>query len=380
MIKNIKLLLSSFFQTFKIRLSIIYFNFFDKGIDNDLLLKKKINDRGLLWSKSKSTEIFLICSIYNWENDLVKAVNNYKKTFHFNWPIVKNFFKTKNEWEFFFNDLNSRLCSDFDNFYDQNKNIIVFIYASDFSISEKTIMYLKRKNVLLISFCWDDLLNFRGVVNGQPVGVSQMSKLVDFNLTMSPETISKYNFYNSVCYFWDSIKINVLNKKVNYSKAKDFYVLFIGSSYGNRGSFIKKLTNKGIKFKCFGKGWENDSLNDEEYKNEIRKAPLTLGFAFVGTTKTITTIKGRDFEVPLLGGLYLTQYSKGLNYYYDLGEDILVYSNFVDCLNKIKMVRDNPKIAEKIRNAGYNKARKISSWESRIKFLDTKIKSTIFSQ
>ena len=377
MIKKLKLILSTFYQTFKIKLSINYFNFFDKGIDNDLLLTKKISDRGLLWSKSKDAEIFLICSTYNWEKDLVKAFKNYKKTYHFNWPNIENFFKTKVEWELFFNDLNNKLCSNFDNFYDQNKNIIVFIYASDFSISEKTIMYLKRKNVLLISFCWDDLLNFKGVVNGQPVGVSQMSKTVDFNLTMAPETISKYNFYNSVCYFWDSIKINVVNSKIDRIKIKTFYVLFIGSSYGHRGIFIKKLINKGVKFKCFGKGWENDSLNDEEYENEIRKAPLTLGFSSVGTTKTITTIKGRDFEVPLLGGLYLTQYSEGLNYYYDLGKDILTYSNFDDCFRKIKMVRNNPEIAHKIRNSGFNQARKISSWDSRIKFLDNKIRSII---
>jgi spore maturation protein CgeB len=377
LIKKLKLILSTFYQTFKIKLSINYFNFLDKGIDNDLLLTKKISDRGLLWSKSKDAEIFLICSIYNWEKDLVKAFKNYKKTYHFNWPAIKNFFKTKSEWKLFFNDLNNKLCSNFDHFYDQNKNIIVFIYASDFSISEKTLIYLKRKNVLLISFCWDDLLNFKGVVNRQPVGVSQISKIVDFNLTMSPETISKYNFYNSVCYFWDSRKINVVNSKINKSKIKDFYVLFIGSSYGHRGKFIQKLINKGIKLKCFGNGWENDSLNDEEYENEIRKAPLTLGFSFVGTTKTITTIKGRDFEVPLLGGLYLTQYSKGLNYYYDLGKDILTYSNFNDCLRKIKMIRDNPEIAHKIRNSGFNQARKISSWESRMKFLDNKIKSII---
>ena len=42
---------------------------------------------------------------------------------------------------------------EFDEFYEKSKNIIVFIYASDFSISNKTILYLKRKNVLIISFC-----------------------------------------------------------------------------------------------------------------------------------------------------------------------------------------------------------------------------------
>ena len=44
---------------------------------------------------------------------------------------------------------------------------------------------------------------------------------------------------------------------------------------------------------------------------------------------------------------------------------------------KINMIRDNPDLAFKIRNSGYNQAQKISSWESRIKFLDKKIKSVV---
>ena len=378
MIKNLKLILSSFYYNFKIRFSILYYLFFNKKIDNDLLLKEKINKRGLKWSSNSETEVFLICSINNWETDLVNSFKNYKTTYHFNWPNVTDFFKNKNEWSFFYKNLNSKLCLEFDKFYEKSKNIIVFIYASDFSISNKTILYLKRKNVLIISFCWDDLLNFRGTVKNQPVGVSKLSKIVDFNLTMSPETLPKYNYYNSVCFFWDSLPLhNKVYKKLKKIETKDFYVLFIGSSYGYRGIFIKKLIKIGIKFKCYGRGWENDYLDDSDYAKEILKAPLTLGFSFVGTTKNITTIKGRDFEVPLIGGLYLTQYSKGLNYYYNLNKDILTYLNINDCLMKINMIRDNPDLAFKIRNSGYNQAQKISSWESRIKFLDKKIKSVV---
>jgi len=376
MIKNLKLILSSFYYGLKIRCSILYYLCFNKKLDNDLLLKEKINKRGLKWSSNSETEVFLICSINNWEKDLVNAFKNYKTTYHFNWPNVADFFKNKNEWSFFYKNLNSKLCLDFDEFYEKSKNIIVFIYASDFSISNKTILYLKRKNVLIISFCWDDLLNFRGIVKNQPVGVSKLSKIVDFNLTMSPETLPKYNYYNSVCFFWDSLPLkNKVYKKLKKIKTKDFYVLFIGSSYGYRGVFIKKLIKKGIKFKCYGRGWEHDYLDDSDYAKEILKAPLTLGFSFVGTTKNITTIKGRDFEVPLIGGLYLTQYSKGLNYYYTLNKDILTYVNINDCLMKINMIRDNPDLAFNIRNSGYHQAQKISSWESRIKFLDKKIKS-----
>ena len=111
-------------------------------------------------------------------------------------------------------------------------------------------------------------------------------------------------------------------------------------------------------------------------ESEIRRAPITIGFAGVGYTQSITTIKGRDFEVPSYGGLYLTQYSAGLERIYDIGKEVLCYSDLDDCFNKICIVRDNMKLADSIRLAGYQKALQTCTWTSRMKYLQYLINNT----
>ena len=110
-------------------------------------------------------------------------------------------------------------------------------------------------------------------------------------------------------------------------------------------------------------------MTNEELVEKIQKAPLTIGFSNVGYTKSLTTIKGRDFEIPLCGGLYLTQYSKGIENYFKINDEILTYNNFNDCLKIILYVKNNPQISNKIRELGYLRALEYASWNSRVLFL-----------
>ena len=288
------------------------------------------------------------------------------------------FFDNKEDWNIFYNKLNNELLDSFRSMYDDESNILIFIYASDFALSAKTLTFLQKKNTFLISFCWDDLLYFSGNYKGQPIGVSKLSKFVDFNLTLSPAAIPIYNYHNNACFFWDALPIEItLNTYPSSTKSHEFYVLFIGSKYGWRERLIKKLQSKGINIICYGKGWPNGILPYNDMKIAVKIAPLVLGFSNVGYTKNITTIKGRDFEIPLFGGLYLTQYSKGLDKYYDIGKDILTYRNFNECYSKILMIKSNPSLGDSIRDSGYRKALSVCTWNSRFLFLSRLINQII---
>ena len=110
-------------------------------------------------------------------------------------------------------------------------------------------------------------------------------------------------------------------------------------------------------------------FKEDKMKEEIRNAPITLGFANVGYTRSITTIKGRDFEVPAYGGLYLTQLSSGIEKYYKIGSDVFTYKDSDDCIELIEFVRSNIDIANTIRNTGYSQCVNFCSWPSRGEFL-----------
>jgi hypothetical protein len=256
------------------------------------------------------------------------------------------------------------------------------MYVSDFIIDVETIQYFKKRNVLISNFCWDDLLYFKSSYMGQNIGVANISKYVDFNLSFSPEAFPRYHFNRSPVFFWSSVSDtkDLIASNIQLTQidvANEFYVLFIGSKYGWRAKFIEKLKSHGIKVICFGNGWENGALSEDKMKEEIRNAPITLGFANVGYTRSITTIKGRDFEVPAYGGLYLTQLSSGIEKYYKIGSEILSYKNSDDCIELIEFVRFNIDIANAIRNAGYAKGVNFCSWRSRGKFLQDLISKLV---
>ena len=363
--------LKSFLQTFKIQVELLIAKSRATKINNVNAVHTSLSKRNFKWNNN-SLKVFAIFHINNWETVLLEELQRIGSTHHFTWDGPSNFFNNRNEWQSYYNDINARLITEFDKFYCDTSSILIFIYASDFSISPESIEYLKRKNTLVISFCWDDLLYYSGITKRQPVGVKQLSQSVDFNLTMSPEALPRYAATNSACFFWKSSAISKECKPLsssNLDQKDNFYVLFIGSKYGWRESFINTIKKSGIKVICFGKGWGSEPLSNENMVKEIKKAPVTLGFSNVGYTNCITTIKGRDFEVPTWGGLYLTQYSPGLDFYYEDGKDILTYKTIQDCLDKICFIKENPKEALQIRQSGYKKANMYSTWPSRFNYL-----------
>lgn len=365
------ILFKSIYQTFKIKFRLACAGFFSSNRNQIELARTKLVKRNFHWIPGGSIRIFAILYVHNWEEILIKHLREIGHVDHFTWDGIFDFYRNKQEWQEHFNATNDRLKIHFDKFYVENVNTLVFIYASDFLISSESIAYLKRKNVMIVSFCWDDLLYFQGKVRGQSIGIKNISRLADINLTMSPEAFPLYHQNRSPCFFWESAALSFteeLDLTAN-PVSEDFYVLFIGSQYGLRANFINKLIQKGIKVRCYGSGWGAKSLTKEEMVAEIRKAPITLGFSNIGYTKNVTTIKGRDFEVPLWGGLYLTQWSEGLRYYYEPGNDILVYKTFDDCLEQIKFAQLHREEAIKIRKSGFIKAQRYATWASRFRFL-----------
>ncbi|MCK4500348.1 glycosyltransferase, partial [Candidatus Babeliales bacterium] len=153
-----------------------------------------------------------------------------------------------------------------------------------------------------------------------------------------------------------------------YDLQFEYDVSFVGGKYGWRPKFIARLQKMGVNITCFGNGWENGPLSDEEMVKLYSRSRINLGFAGVGHSKKLMCLKGRDFEVPMSGGLYLTQDNPELSLVYNVGKEILTYRNEKDCVQKIKWLLDHPDEAANIREAGRIRVLKDHTWEKR--FLD----------
>lgn len=363
--------LKSIYQSILITSRIYYSKIFFSRINHRDKFLNNLALRNFKWDKEKGLKILAVMHVNNWETVLIDELKNLGEVSHFDWDAPKQFFESRDKWLAYYRKVNENLLDFIESKYNEKENFLVFIYASDFSIDTYVLSQIKKKNVIIISFCWDDLLYFEGKYKGQPLGVKELCQVADLNLTFSPESIFNYERLGVPCLFWDSEELDGSQyEEIDVGKISDsFYVLFVGSSYGRRGQFIDRLIKKGIPFKCFGAGWDAGSLTNSQMIEEIKKAPLTLGFSNIGYTEKHTTIKGRDFEVPLWGGLYLTQESKGLEYFYEIGKDLLVYRDLEDCVEKINLIKNNPTLALKIRQSGYSKAQKKATWKSRFKYL-----------
>jgi len=189
-------------------------------------------------------------------------------------------------------------------------------------------------------------------------------------------------------------------KKIDLPKIYD--VTFIGQPHSHRRVLIDKLIKNGINVQCWGFGWKNGRISQEDMINKICQSKICLNFskssgilwkelanlflrrrmydrkiminsprrivdnfkAFPSTMRT-NQIKGRNFEVPACGSFFLTEYADNLDSYYKIGEEIVCFSGIKDLEEKIKYYLNHEEERERIARAGYERTLKEHTYEKR---------------
>jgi spore maturation protein CgeB len=150
-----------------------------------------------------------------------------------------------------------------------------------------------------------------------------------------------------------------------YDVERSIDVAFVGQCYGNRPEVIRKLQEKGIRAEAFGFGWPNGALATEEMVKMYSRSRINLGFGGVAGYDDTYHLKGRDFEIPMSGGLYVTESCTELGKFFRPGQEVVTYGDFDDLVEKIRHLLSHPEEAERIRKAGFERARSEHTWEMR---------------
>ncbi len=190
-----------------------------------------------------------------------------------------------------------------------------------------------------------------------------------------------------------------LYKPLNLPKIYD--VTFVGAPHGNRKKIIQKIQKAGINVKCWGSGWQNGRVSQEDmikifsqskinlnftkssgvFWKELglvflkRKANRSLGLRnpkeWLDHIKAMPAslwsrqIKGRNFEIPGCRGFCLTEYADNLKDYYELGKEIVCFENVKDLIEKIKYYLSHDREREEIVRAGYERTIRDHTYEKR---------------
>jgi len=240
-------------------------------------------------------------------------------------------------------------------------------YLSGAQISPETVEKINHMGIPTFAFHLDDRRFFRGYKYGnQWSGPVSVCKAYDLNLTNSRSSLIKYRCEGANALFWPE------GANPDFFKPMDipfeYEVSFCGQRYGQRPLLVDFLRSRGIKVACFGKDWEYGYQSDESLVRIFNASKINLGFGYV-TESSDQCLKGRDFEVPACGALYLTSHNDDLERIYRIGTEIETYDNFTDCADKIKALLANPVRCDCIRKAARQAVLERHTWALRVRQL-----------
>ena len=276
----------------------------------------------------------------------------------------------------------------------QEKSVLCFFFLFGDEIKKETIRKITKESGS-ITFNWfaDDHFRFYNFSKYYAPCFHWVS-------TTDSRAMEKYHrsgYKNVIKTQWACN--HFLYKPLKLTKIYD--VSFVGQPHGNRREVIEKIRRAGINIKCWGKGWPNGRISQEEMIKifsqskinlNLTKSSGNIGFRALasiflkreleGTLKFVNPkywfsnfqsisaqkreqIKGRNFEISGCGGFLLTNEADNLRDYYQDGREIVIYKNTDDMIDKIKYYLKHNEEREMIARAGYERTLREYTYEKR---------------
>lgn len=243
---------------------------------------------------------------------------------------------------------------------------LIFTYISGELVSTETVALMRQFGAPLVNLALNDKESFVGKIRGgSAMGNRDICGYFDLCWTSTEDALKKYCVEGALPVYLPEGANPEVHRPVDVEKAID--VSFVGQCYGNRPDVLERLRKRGFRVEAFGFGWPNGPVQLDQMVRIYSRSRINLGFGGVDGHQDTFCLKGRDFEIPMSGGLYLTEYNSELDRFYKSGEEILTYTGFEDLVEKIQFILSNPEKAEAIRMNGYRRAQREHSWEGRFK-------------
>lgn len=329
-------------------------------------LRERLVQRGL-HPKARSAanlHVFLTYSESDWEEVLQRTLLEYGRLTVFEWTKTHGFDERLPGWLDRRDEMNRRMLEAFEKANAEQPIDVVVGYCSGTNTDPAVLQRMGQLGAVVLNFCWDDKLKFRSGQLGQRWrGVAGIASAIDLNLTNARNSIIKYVVEGGLAMFWPEAAHPLIHRR--HEIPFEFDISFVGACYGWRPTLIKQLRRLGLNVETFGGGWPNGRISDEEMIRLYSRSRINLGIGGVGYSTRLTCLKGRDFEVPMSGGLYVTLHNPELAEVFEIGKEIVTYRDAGDLAVKARRLLANRSEADQIREAGYRRALRDHSWKRR---------------
>lgn len=256
-------------------------------------------------------------------------------------------------------------------------DLIFFILFRD-QFTFETLNYLKSK-YRTVNWFGDDTWRFDDFTK-------TFAPYFSYCITTDKFSLSKYRrigVTNVIHSQWAAIDDDKeMSKPLPYKHD----VTFVGGHNRYRNWFVNRLMKNGIPVQCFGHGWKNGPLSNEEMINLFATSRINLNLSnsasfdlryllthpknlahTLHTTKHASQIKARNFEINYFAGFQLADYVPGLEDYYDIGKDLACYSTPEEAAMLVRYFLENEKERECMRDRGMLKARQSYTYTAQLK-------------
>ena len=300
---------------------------------------------------------------YNWEDTSLKpALEKFGTVRVYDWAA--EFDHQKEGWhEGRKKKMNEALLRHLEKWHGEKPCDLIFIIFRENWFSRKPSRYATVRGP-------DDQprLERQGVIRrqdwgGQAMGSRDICRYFDLCWTSTQDALVKYCIEGARPFYLPEGANPELHRP--YATEMTIPVSFVGQCYGNRPDIIKRLKQRGVEVEAYGYGWPQGALSTEEMIRTYSKSRINLGFGGVEGHGDTYCLKGRDFEIPMSGGLYLTERHPELASFFEADKEIVTYSGFEELVEKIHYLLSNPDEARQIRRRGFERARREHSWEKR---------------
>jgi hypothetical protein len=247
-----------------------------------------------------------------------------------------------------------------------NKPDILLMQMWEWRIGAETLKKIKDiyPNIKIINIGMDDRHSF-WLYGFKKFGTAGLIPYIDLALTTSSECVEWYMSEGVPALFYPLASSNEIFYPMGIEKKYD--VGFLGAKYGIRKKIIEKLKNRGINVKAYGTGWEEGRLPIDKTNLFYNQCKIVLGVGTILGTSDFIAMKLRDFDVPMSGSVYITNYNPDLRKIYKENEEIIFYKNIDECIDKIEKLLEQPKKMEKIRSKTHRVSLNKNTYKARLK-------------
>ena len=281
-------------------------------------------------------------------------------------------------------------------------DLVFFFLFKDEFYTDVLIDIKKKYSIPTIAWMADDHWRFENYSK-------YISPNFSYVITTDKQSLKKYEkngLYNVIKSQWGVN--NFLYKRINNPKIK-YDVSFVGQPHGNRRQRIEKIKSIFPNTICFGSGWDNNRIEQDDLVNLFNNSAVNLNFSESSFTFDLRSmikiffsknssnkikinsilkikknilniknlkrkqIKARVFEIVGSGGFLLTEYAENLEDYFDLEKEICTFQSDQELKDKLKFYKYRSKERNEILEKGYNRAINDHTYEKRFNLIFSKV-------